>query len=98
MATTLDPAGKELEALFAAAAFAGARVLEIGSGTGRLALRYAGVAGFVTGLESSADELRTAAATSSPSAMGRPQFVRGTGVKLPFCAASFDIAVFGWSL
>ncbi|MGH9312675.1 MAG: class I SAM-dependent methyltransferase [Vicinamibacterales bacterium] len=98
MATILDPAGKELEALFDAATFASARVLEIGSGNGRLALRYAGAARSVVGLESSADDVATAVATCSPSAIGRLRFVRGTGVKLPFGAATFEIALFGWSL
>jgi ubiquinone/menaquinone biosynthesis C-methylase UbiE len=98
MATAIDPAGKELGALFGAAAFAGARVLEIGSGNGRLALRYAGVARSVVGLESRADDVAAAVAACCASPRDRLRFVRGTGVKLPFGAATFDIALFGWSL
>lgn len=98
MATIIDPAGKELEALFDAAAFAGARVLEIGSGDGRLAQRYAGVARSVVGLESSADDVAAAVATSASWGRARLRFVRGSGVKLPFPAAAFDVALFGWSL
>jgi len=97
MATIIDTAGGESRALFDAAVFAGARVLEIGSGDGRLALRYAGVARSVVGLESSADEVVAAVAACSPS-RDRLRFVRGSGVRLPFGAAVFDIALFGWSL
>lgn len=97
MGTTIDPAGKEIQALFDAVESAGARVLEIGSGDGRLALRYARVARSVVGLESGADAVRTAVGACS-SAGRRPRFVRGSGVKLPFGAAAFDIALFGWSL
>lgn len=97
MATIIDPAGNELAALFDAAPFAGARVLEIGSGDGRLALRYAGVARSVIGLDSSADDVATAVATCSL-ARDRLRFARGSGVKLPFGAATFDVALFGWSL
>jgi len=97
MATIIDPAGRESRALFDAAAFTGARVLEIGSGDGRLALRYAGVARSVVGVESGADEVAAAVAGCSAS-RDRLRFVRASGVKLPFGAAVFDIALFGWSL
>ena len=98
MATIIDPAGAEPKALFDAAAFTGARVLEIGSGNGRLALRYAGVAHSVAGLESSADDVAMAVATWPASARDRVWFVQGSGVKLPFGSATFDIALLGWSL
>ena len=98
MTATIDPAGKERKALFEAATFTGARVLEIGSGDGRLALRYAGVARSVVGIESSADDVATAVASCPASARDRLRFVRGSGAQLPFGAASFDIALFGWSL
>ena len=98
MATIIDPAGKETRALFDAAAFSRARVLEVGSGDGRLALRYADVASSSVGLESSADDISTATATFPPSGGGRLRFVRGSGVLLPFRAGTFDIAVFGWAL
>jgi ubiquinone/menaquinone biosynthesis C-methylase UbiE len=98
MATIIDPAGKEARALFDAAAFARSRVLEVGSGDGRLALRYADVARWSVGLESSAEDIATATATFPPSGGGRLRFVRGNGVTLPFRAGCFDIAVFGWAL
>jgi ubiquinone/menaquinone biosynthesis C-methylase UbiE len=99
VATIIDSEGQEPKALFDAAPFAGARVLEIGSGNGRLALRYADVARSVVGLESSAADIATAAPTcAASSARDRLRFVRGSGVTLPFGAATFDIALFGWSL
>ena len=98
MATTVDPAGVETAALFDAALFSGARVLEIGSGDGRLALRYADVARAVVGLESNANDVAAAKAICPPSSRERVRFVRGTGLKLPFRADTFDVALFGWSL
>jgi ubiquinone/menaquinone biosynthesis C-methylase UbiE len=98
MATIIDPVGEETRALFAAAAFAEARVLEIGSGDGRLALCYAGIARSVVGLESSAADVARAVARRSASVGDHLRFVRGSGVRLPFGAATFDIALFGWSL
>jgi ubiquinone/menaquinone biosynthesis C-methylase UbiE len=98
MATIVDSAGIEPKALFDAATFTGTRVLEIGSGDGRLAVRYASVARSVVGLESSADDIAAAVATCPPSTGDRLRFVRGSGVMLPFGAAAFDIALFGWSL
>lgn len=98
MATTIDPASVERKALFDNAAFAGARVLEVGSGDGRLTLQYAGVARSVVGLEFRGDDVAAAAAGRAPSLHDRLRFVRGTGVRLPFGAATFDIALFAWSL
>jgi ubiquinone/menaquinone biosynthesis C-methylase UbiE len=98
MATIVDPVGTEPKALFDAANFTGARVLEIGSGDGRLAMRYRAVVRSVVGLESGADDIAAAVATCPPSSRDRLRFVRGSGVKLPFGAAAFDIALFGWSL
>lgn len=98
MATSLDPAGDEIRALLDAAVFAGARVLEIGSGNGRLAFRYAGVTRSVVGLESNADDVAAAVAACPATASDRLRFVRGSGVELPFGAAAFDIVLFGWSL
>jgi ubiquinone/menaquinone biosynthesis C-methylase UbiE len=98
MATIIDPAGREREELLDRAAFTGARVLEIGSGNGRLASRYASVTRCTVGLESSADDLAAAVATCPSVDRNRLCFVRGSAMTLPFGAATFDIALFGWSL
>ena len=98
MATDIDPAGIELRALLSAAQFAGARVLDIGSGNGRLAFRYARVAGSVVGLESVAGEVALGAQSCPAELRSRVRFVHGSATALPFRSGSFDLALFGWSL
>jgi ubiquinone/menaquinone biosynthesis C-methylase UbiE len=91
MATTIDPAGIELRALVRAAHFPGARVLEIGSGTGRLAFRAASVARTVVGLESFADDVAFAVRSCPGELRDRVRFVHGSGTALPFRSGSFDL-------
>jgi ubiquinone/menaquinone biosynthesis C-methylase UbiE len=98
MATNIDPTGTELRALLSAADFPGARVLEIGSGNGRLAFRSASVAESVVGLESVADEIAVAAQSCPAELRHRVRFAQGSGTALPFRSGSFDVIVFGWSL
>ena len=55
----LDPEGYEPRALREAVDFTGARVLEIGSGDGRLSVRYARAAGRVVCIDLDAASLAT---------------------------------------
>jgi ubiquinone/menaquinone biosynthesis C-methylase UbiE len=98
MATTIDPEGTELRALLNAADFSGARLLEVGSGNGRLAFRCASVARRVVGLESVADDVALAVRSCPEALARRVRFVQGSGTALPFCTGSFDLVVLGWSL
>jgi ubiquinone/menaquinone biosynthesis C-methylase UbiE len=98
MGTSIDPAGTELRALLRGANFSDARVLEIGSGNGRLAFRAASVARSVVGVESFADDVAVAVQSCPAELRHRVRFVRGSGTALPFRASSFDLVVFGWSL
>jgi ubiquinone/menaquinone biosynthesis C-methylase UbiE len=98
MALEIDPDGAETRALLAAARFAGARVLEIGSGDGRLTLRYAGVPDRVVGVEPDRQAVAAAQAGRQPRDRSRVSFVVGSGVRLPFRPAAFDIALFASSL
>jgi trans-aconitate 2-methyltransferase len=75
----------------------GARVLDLGCGTGRLTAELARAPGIlVTGLDRSASMLAEAAAASLPHVM----LVRGDGAALPFLPSSFDLvfstATFHW--
>lgn len=96
MASDLDPEGAEPRALLEAADFTDARVLEIGSGDGRLTLRYASATRFVVGIEPTVSE--AAADACLADLEGRLRFTRASAVALPFRDEAFDVALFSWSL
>jgi ubiquinone/menaquinone biosynthesis C-methylase UbiE len=97
VSTRLDPEEREVTALFAAASFRDARVLEIGSGDGRLARRYAASAARVVGIEPNAQYVAKAARDCAAAFPGSV-FIRGDATRLPVRSRAFDVALFGWSL
>ena len=98
MPSELDPHGVESSTLLEAADFNKARVLEIGSGDGRLAFRYAGASAFVVGIEPELKEIASALEVCPSDLRQTISFVQATAQALPFRAESFDIAVLAWSL
>lgn len=98
MPTELDPDGAESTALLQAAQFRQARVLEVGSGDGRLAFRYAMASASVVGIEPDATQMTLARRACPVSLQRRVSFVQATALALPFRSATFDIAVLAWSL
>ena len=98
MAIKLDPEGAESRALLQAADFNNARVLEVGSGDGRLAFRYANASAYVVGIETQAKELSSALEACPSHLRQRVSFLQATALALPFRNGSFDIAVLAWSL
>ena len=98
MASDLDPSGVESRALLKAADFNGARVLEVGSGDGRLAFRYASASAFVVGVEPDLEGITEALENCPADLRTRISFVRSTVLALPFRSESFDTAVLAWSL
>jgi ubiquinone/menaquinone biosynthesis C-methylase UbiE len=97
MPTDIDLEGRETQALFAAADFPGARVLEIGCGAGRLTRRYASMSRYAVGLDSAAHSIRTAR-NERPADLRRLAYVQGVASPLPFAREAFDVVLFGWSL
>ncbi len=98
MPSELDPHGVESQALLEAADFDGARVLEVGSGDGRLAFRYASASAFVVGIEPQLNEVRSALQACPSGLRPRIAFAQATALAPPFRDDSFDIAVLAWSL
>ncbi len=69
-------------------------VLDIGTGTGRIAELLEPVAGKVTGLDKSPEMLRLARARLQGLPSGRVELVQGDFAALPYAPASFDTVVF----
>lgn len=95
---TIDPEGVELRALREAARFENARVLEIGSGDGRLSLRYAHEAARVVGVDLDGSLVAEANGRRPRELRDRLHFERADALHLPFRGGTFDIALLGWSL
>lgn len=98
MARQLDPEGVESRALLSAATFAGTQVLEIGSGDGRLAFRYAEASGTVVAVELEREPIGAALEVCPPHLRERVTFVQANALSLPFRRETFDVAVLAWSL
>jgi ubiquinone/menaquinone biosynthesis C-methylase UbiE len=92
-----DPEGMEIRHLNHSAVFTDKRVLEIGSGDGRLTWRYAHSAGCVTGIDLDEDALRIATTDRPNNLHETVSFVRASSLELPFPRETFDIAILAWS-
>lgn len=80
-----------------AAPIAGARVIEIGGGEGRLTRRLAGAARAIVSIDPSAQSI-TRARRLWPTRLRNVRFVVGSGEALRVGSERFDIAVLSWSL
>jgi ubiquinone/menaquinone biosynthesis C-methylase UbiE len=92
-----DPEGLEIRYLNQSAIFTDKRVLEIGSGDGRLTWRYAHSAGRVTGIDLDADAMRVATTDRPATLHETVSFVRASSLELPFPCKTFDIVILAWS-
>ncbi len=99
MTALTDPEGTERKYLLRYVDLGGRRmrVLEVGSGDGRLTWRYAGVAAQVIGIDLHPDDLRIAVADRPVDLSERVHFARSDAEHLPFPADAFDRAIFAWS-
>src|SRR5438034_6585276 len=94
----LDPEQAHLAALLRVADFAGARVVEVGCGDGRLTAGLAERAATVFAFDPDADAVARARETLSARLADRVTYrtASATAVEIPRCA--FDIVLFSWSL
>lgn len=93
-----DPEQNETKYLHKFVEFAGKRVLEIGSGEGRLTWRYAASTKHVTGIDPDRDSLRVASIDRASDLANRVHFVNAQAEHLPFRKETFDSAMLAWSL
>jgi predicted RNA methylase len=96
-----DPEEAELAVLLdLAGGFGSQRVLEIGSGDGRMTLRYAHLAAHVTGIDPDPDAVALAQASLPPDLSGRVTFAHHDILDGNRCGLTppFDTAIFAWSL
>lgn len=97
MALKKDPEGTETRQLGKAVDFHDKRVLEIGSGEGRLTWRYARAARSVLAIDPDLAALRVAAADRPADLTEIVLPVGASSLDLPFQSGTFDLAVLAWS-
>jgi ubiquinone/menaquinone biosynthesis C-methylase UbiE len=98
MLGVLDPEGAHLAALRRLADFAGARVLEVGCGDGRLTLGIAEQAESVFAFDPD-EEAVVRARDALPSELtDRVMYGVGSATEIEIPRSAYDIVVFSWSL
>jgi 2-polyprenyl-3-methyl-5-hydroxy-6-metoxy-1,4-benzoquinol methylase len=98
MTAVLDPEQAHLAALLRLADFAGARVVEVGCGDGRLTAGVSERGAAVLAFDPDHDAVARARETLSARLADRVTYhtVSATEIEIPRCA--FDIVLFSWSL
>src|SRR5215217_1532003 len=92
-----DVDGQLLPAIERVTALGGKRVLDLGTGTGRLPLLIGGQAAQLVGLDLHRDMLRQHAAQRQQRS-GRWALVQGDMRRLPFRTAWADLVIAGWAI
>jgi ubiquinone/menaquinone biosynthesis C-methylase UbiE len=93
-----DPEGKETAQLYALEELAGAHVLEIGCGDGRMTWRYAALPHSIIAFDSDASKLASAEANRPRVQHGSVNFLQASAEAIPFRSERFDAAILAWSL
>ena len=92
-----DPEGIEIQTLNHMVDLAGARLLEIGAGDGRMIWQYAASAAQVFGVDTSREQTAQALRDRPQSLAHKVHLVEAQGEALPFVDKAFDGAIFAWS-
>ena len=97
-ASVLDPEGAHFEALERVADFAGARVLEVGCGDGRLTVPVARRAASVFAFDPDEEAVGTAREALPAELAERVIFEAASATEIEIPRTAFDIVLFSWSL
>ena len=92
----VDPERRETRLLRRLVPFAGARVLDIGCGDGRLSNRISGWIESIVGVDQAGEDVGRARARKRLDDIAR--FAVADASRLPFQDRSFDLALYSWSL
>ena len=92
-----DVAGIEKQYLLDMLPSEGGRIIEIGSGDGRLTWQYAGLAELVVGIDVTPDTLAESIEARPERLAETVSILEASGVNLPFKSGSFDHALFSLS-
>lgn len=98
MTLRVDPEKYEVEALRSVADWRGKRVVEIGCGGGRLTERLAGLGAWVEASDPNGEAIAAARESLPRRFAEKVCFTVGQAERLGHRDASFDTAVFAWSL
>ena len=98
MAVTIDPEGRELEALAQVVDLTGLRMLDVGCGDGRLVWRVAPDATSVLGIDVDPELIETAKREIPPELRAKVELREASVVELDEPPARFDLVFFTWSL
>jgi ubiquinone/menaquinone biosynthesis C-methylase UbiE len=98
VARVLDPEGTHLAALRRLQDFTGAQVIEIGCGDGRLTLGIAERAASMLAFDPDGAAVSRARAALPARLVDRVTYRTASAIEIELAPASFDIAVFSWTL
>ena len=98
MSAVLDPEGAHLAALLRLTDFAGARVLEVGCGDGRLTVGVAERAATVFAFDPDEDAVARAREKLSAELAGRVTYRAASATAVEIPPSAYDIVLFSWSL
>ena len=98
MTLRVDPEKYEIEGLRSVTDWRGKEVVEIGCGKGRLTVRLAGLGAWVEASDPNGDAIAAARESLPKRFAERVRFTVGAAERLGHRDASFDTAVFAWSL
>ena len=93
-----DPEHSEPKYLHKFADFTDRRVLEVGSGEGRMTWQYAKAVQVTIGVDPDRDSLRIARVDRPHDLESKALFTCAASEYLPFSKETFDIAILAWSL
>ena len=98
MATVYDPQNNEIRHLQPQAHWPGARLLEIGSGDGRLTERLARLGPIIHAFDPKPNLVAQAVANQPPRLQRSLHYYVAQAEALPVPDGAFDLALFSWSL